>query len=150
MTWELLLYSWDRVGDGRSFGYLRHDDRVLRVEGHGEAAAKRRNAAIGFVVARLAQAQRRTVRQCEKNAQAFTLVDDIRDGAGQAVARCVACAVVDQQFFTVYRQDQRAPVRDGPSATQDSRTQRNAAGVDAADRQQARLANEAGHEGIRG
>jgi hypothetical protein len=90
------------------------------VEGHGEAAAKWRNAAIGFVVARLAQAQCGAVREREKDAQAFALVDDVRDGAGQAVARRVAGAVVDQQFFAMYRQDQRVAVRDGPGAAQDA------------------------------
>src|SRR6266568_3598454 len=102
MPWELLLWWLICFGGERSFGDLRHDDRVLRVEGDGETAAKRRNAAIGFVMAGLAQAQRRAIRQREKNTQAFALVDDVGDRAGQAVAGRVAGAIVDQQLLAVH------------------------------------------------
>src|SRR5204862_6285988 len=75
------------------------DDGILGVKRDGEAAAERRNALMGLVVARLAQAECGAVGERQENAQALALVDDIGDGAGQLVAGCVLRAVVDQQLF---------------------------------------------------
>jgi len=70
-------------------------------------------------------------------------------GTGQPVA-CRVTAVVDQELFAVHRQDQCVAVRDGPRAAQDDRAQSNAVSVEAADGQQACLADEARDKRIRG
>src|SRR5580700_5317809 len=99
MTWELFLFRWSFVGAECSCAIFRDDDRVLGVKGHGDAAAARRNPAIGFMMARLAQAERRAVGERKEDPQAFALIDDVRDRAGETVARGITPAIVDQEFF---------------------------------------------------
>src|SRR3984957_11545732 len=146
-TWSLLLFGWDWM-DGCSFGGLRHDDGVFGMENDGDGVAGRWDAPVRIMMAWLAKAEPRAVLEREKDPQTLALVDDVSDGACEAVRRGIAAFVVDQQFFAVHGQDQRIFVRDGPRAAQDRRTESHARGINAPDRQQARLSDEARDKGI--
>src|ERR1700733_2679858 len=148
-TWSLLLFGWDWM-DGCSFGGLRHDDGVFGMENDGDGVAGWWDAPIGIMMAWLTKAEPRAVLQREKDPQALALIDDIGDGATEAVRCGIAASVVDQQFFAVHGQYQRVFVRDGPRAAQDRRTERHARGIDTTDRQQACLSDEAHDKGICG
>src|SRR5579872_2317341 len=115
-----------------------------------DAAAGRRNVPVGAVMTGLAEAEPQAVREREKDPQAFALIDDVGDGAREAVRGGIGVAVVDQEFFAVHREHKPIVVRDGPRAAQHRRTERNAGTIDAAYREQARLADETGDKGVRG
>src|SRR5580692_7699927 len=115
MTFGLLLSGWVWI-DGCSFGGLWHDDRVFGMKNDGDGPAGRRDAPIRIMMAWLAKAEPRAVFECEKDPQTLALVDDISDGASEAVRFRIAASVIDQQLFTVHGQDQRVFVRDGSRA----------------------------------
>src|ERR1700733_4717472 len=118
------------------------------MENDSDGAAGRRDAPIRIMMAWLTKTELCAVLQREKDPQTLALVDDVRDGACEAVRYGIAASVVDQQFFAVHGQHQRIFVRDSPRAAQDRRTERHARGIDTADRQQARLSDKARDKGI--
>src|SRR3954467_957939 len=139
------------VGQGLgSVPHPGHDDGVLGMKGHGETAAERRDAAVGLVIARLAQAEPGAIGKRQEDAEALALIDDVGDRAGQPIAGVVRRAVVDQQLFAVHGEHQRVPVGNGPGAAQKDIAERNAGGVDATHGKHRGLANETRDEGIRG
>src|SRR3954467_15840855 len=120
------------VGQGLgSVPHPGHDDGVLGMKGHGETAAERRDAAVGLMIARLAQAEPDAIGERQEDAEALALIDDVGDRAGEPIAAAAPRAVVDQQLFAVHGEHQRVPVGRGAGAAQKDIAERSSSGVDA-------------------